>query len=263
MIRRARHYPGCFGCGEANPIGLKLEGIEEDGTILITHDPPSHAQGGPGVVHGGYLAALADEAIGMATMTQATIPGMTRRLEVDYLAPAWTSKTLHLRSWVEDVTERKMIVFVEARSGDDESSCFKAKAICVRVPLETWVDVIVSQDADCIGGVFGGDLGNYFRWQLEFMKLVYDPSRVGSPITISLRLDDVEPACWILNAGLQELTAVEGDPQEFDAAFRGQVRDWQSLVKAKSVAAVEGLHGVVIQGEAQRLEELVKACTYR
>jgi uncharacterized protein (TIGR00369 family) len=56
----------CFGCGRNNPIGLKLR-FTRDGDSVHTEFTPDRAhQGWPGLLHGGILGTLLDEAMSNA-----------------------------------------------------------------------------------------------------------------------------------------------------------------------------------------------------
>jgi uncharacterized protein (TIGR00369 family) len=53
----------CFGCGRNNPIGLKLK-FKLEGDIIRTEFTPDRThQGWPGLLHGGILGTLLDEAM--------------------------------------------------------------------------------------------------------------------------------------------------------------------------------------------------------
>jgi uncharacterized protein (TIGR00369 family) len=56
----------CFGCGHNNPIGLKLKFIKDGDACRAEFIPSKDHQGWPGVVHGGILASLLDEAMSYA-----------------------------------------------------------------------------------------------------------------------------------------------------------------------------------------------------
>lgn len=56
----------CFGCGHNNPIGLKLKFTKDGDTCRAEFTPDKAHQGWPGVVHGGILASLLDEAMSYA-----------------------------------------------------------------------------------------------------------------------------------------------------------------------------------------------------
>jgi uncharacterized protein (TIGR00369 family) len=53
----------CFGCGRNNPIGLKLKFTRDGDTIRTEFTPDRTHQGWPGLLHGGILGTLLDEAM--------------------------------------------------------------------------------------------------------------------------------------------------------------------------------------------------------
>ena len=56
-------YPRCFGCGQENPIGLRLS-FDHDGDALVARFVPGEDhQGWPGIVHGGIIATLLYEVL--------------------------------------------------------------------------------------------------------------------------------------------------------------------------------------------------------
>ena len=59
----------CFGCGCNNPIGLKLKFAKDSDTVKTEYTPPRDFQGWPGLLHGGILACLLDEAMSHAAYT--------------------------------------------------------------------------------------------------------------------------------------------------------------------------------------------------
>ncbi len=65
------------------------------------------AEGPPGRVHGGAIAAVLDEAMGAAVwLSQNT--GYTLKLEVEFLSPTPLCKNLQLNAWVEKIRGRKI-----------------------------------------------------------------------------------------------------------------------------------------------------------
>jgi acyl-coenzyme A thioesterase PaaI-like protein len=52
----------CFGCGRNNPIGLKLKFVREGETVRADFIPDKLHQGWSGLLHGGILGLLLDEA---------------------------------------------------------------------------------------------------------------------------------------------------------------------------------------------------------
>ena len=78
----------CFVCGLENPIGLHLHIYETaPGEVESAYTAPDHFQGYPGVLHGGIVAAILDEAGGRALMGNDPMDlrfMFTAKLEVKY-----------------------------------------------------------------------------------------------------------------------------------------------------------------------------------
>jgi len=77
----------CFGCGEGNPGGLKLK-FKWDGKQAVAEFTPGEMHAGwPGVVHGGLLATMLDEAAGWSALERG-IDMVTAKMEVLFRNPA-------------------------------------------------------------------------------------------------------------------------------------------------------------------------------
>lgn len=78
----------CFGCGGANPGGMLLAfELDEDARHSIGRFRiPARYQGAKGLVHGGIVATLLDEAMGKLNYG-GKFPAMTAELRVNYLKP--------------------------------------------------------------------------------------------------------------------------------------------------------------------------------
>jgi uncharacterized protein (TIGR00369 family) len=77
----------CFGCGQANLIGLRLEFLlASDGTVVCPVTVPDAFEGNPGLLHGGVIATLLDEAMSKS-MRAKGLTAMTRHIEIDYRLP--------------------------------------------------------------------------------------------------------------------------------------------------------------------------------
>ena len=77
----------CFVCGVENPIGLHLKFYETaPGEVTADLNLPNIYQGYPGIVHGGVIAAMLDEAAGRAHMGPVDAPRFmfTARLDIRY-----------------------------------------------------------------------------------------------------------------------------------------------------------------------------------
>ena len=81
----------CFGCGEANPVGLHLRFfLAEDGTVVCDIAVPDTYEGPRGYVHGGIIATLLDETMSKAVRSHGVV-AMTRHMEVEYRRPVPSS----------------------------------------------------------------------------------------------------------------------------------------------------------------------------
>ena len=61
---------GCMACGAANPIGLGLVFAEEGDAVRAEFTPLAWHQGYDGLVHGGIIAMLLDEAMAQALLAR-------------------------------------------------------------------------------------------------------------------------------------------------------------------------------------------------
>lgn len=61
-------YSRCFGCGNDNPIGLKLRFEKTDSGVVASFTAKEQYQGWPGFLHGGIAACLLDEAMSYAAL---------------------------------------------------------------------------------------------------------------------------------------------------------------------------------------------------
>lgn len=93
----------CFGCGAANPEGLRLRFDVDEGrrSAEATFTPRPEHQGYTGVTHGGIIATLLDEAM-LKLCWELGIPAVTARLEVELKRPAPVGEELRVRGWIVD-----------------------------------------------------------------------------------------------------------------------------------------------------------------
>jgi len=128
------HDPSCWGCGE-NAVGIALPVPEADGLeeyeAYVSFD--ERHQGGPGLVHGGLVAAALDEACGLLA-TWYRFPTVTARIFVRYRRPVPINTELLLRAELEWARGRR--IHVRGRLTDGDESLAEARAAFLHVPLE-------------------------------------------------------------------------------------------------------------------------------
>jgi len=90
-------------------------------------------QGGPGLVHGGFVAAALDEACGLLA-TWYRFPAVTGRIFVRYRRPVPINAELLVRAELESERGRRM--HVRGELGDGGEILAEARGAFVHVPLE-------------------------------------------------------------------------------------------------------------------------------
>jgi acyl-coenzyme A thioesterase PaaI-like protein len=135
---------GCFICGLANPIGLKMVFHEDQQKNLVRADltVPETYRSYPGVVHGGIVATILDETSGRAIMSERTRAQVgedpffaTARIEVRYRQAAPTNTPLVAVGWVEQLGPNRSRVKGELRLRDG-TVLAECTSLVVRPPSE-------------------------------------------------------------------------------------------------------------------------------
>jgi acyl-coenzyme A thioesterase PaaI-like protein len=89
------------------PVRLHVEEGDEGQVVIageVTFGPAY--EGPPGHCHGGWVAAMFDEALGFAQLA----PGFTAYLHVNYRRPTPLNTKLDIKAWVDNVEGRKRLV---------------------------------------------------------------------------------------------------------------------------------------------------------
>src|SRR5215218_3749618 len=76
----------CFGCGDDNPIGLHLRFTPDGEGVIASFVPGPEHQGFDGVVHGGIICSVLDEAMAWAT-AHAGVWAVTGEMRVRFRKP--------------------------------------------------------------------------------------------------------------------------------------------------------------------------------
>lgn len=103
--------------GISNPLAPPLNVWFADG---VTHGRATLGwayEGPPGSVHGGFVAALFDQFMGVAQASGGQ-PGMTGTLSTRYHRRTPLNTELHFRGWVEKIEGRKTFVHAEIHAGE-------------------------------------------------------------------------------------------------------------------------------------------------
>jgi uncharacterized protein (TIGR00369 family) len=123
----------CFACGRQNPIGLQLRFARVDDGVRAHYRPRAEDAGFPGVLHGGVLVTLLDEAMAWAMYSEAYALGVTAKMDIRYRRPAQLDDTLVLTGRVTRVRGRRIEVAATIDSAAGER-LVEAAALFLRVP---------------------------------------------------------------------------------------------------------------------------------
>jgi acyl-coenzyme A thioesterase PaaI-like protein len=105
-------YDGrCFGCGADNAEGLQMKFEPRDAASVCEFEVPPRFQSWAGMIHGGVVALMLDEAAGWAAW-HAGHPGVTGRLEVKFRLPLRVGDRVRVTGRVESV--RRTLVYTTA-----------------------------------------------------------------------------------------------------------------------------------------------------
>jgi acyl-coenzyme A thioesterase PaaI-like protein len=92
-----RDASSCFVCGQTNPIGLRVKFAVQDGRVVGQFTPSDLHVGFAGIVHGGILAAVLDDALAAIGYYQGE-PTVTARLAVRFRRPARPGEPLTVQA---------------------------------------------------------------------------------------------------------------------------------------------------------------------
>jgi uncharacterized protein (TIGR00369 family) len=102
----------CFACGQQNENGLRLQPAASAGRAVLHWTPPPHYQGFAGVLHGGVIATLLDEAMAHAALSLVG-RAPTAELSLQFLKPVMTERELEIRAEVRERRRRILVVGAE------------------------------------------------------------------------------------------------------------------------------------------------------
>lgn len=255
------HYPLCFGCGESNPISMGITAYCKGNQLWAEWTPPSNAEGGPGVVHGGYLAAAVDEIQALLASSVAQVPAMTATIEVSYRSPVLTNHVVAIEAEVVEQDGRKFHITMRGTDRDSSKLCFEGKGLYIAVRTSYWRSQMRKQGIHLSEREFtAGDVSSLFSWHVQWLLDSYMPRKPVDPASVLVEFSDVKPSRWsmrIEDSGLQ----IDSDPEldePPDASIAIRFSTWQAILKDRANPAVliRSLGGRV-DGEEVALDRLV------
>lgn len=143
------HY--CFGCGRHNPIGFHLTFERErrsDGSpgVVTGYRPRPEDQGFPGIMHGGLLSLLLDEAMGWA-MYADRVFAVTAKMETRFRRRTGVDAPLLVRAHITRRRGRRIEVAAEILA-EDGGVLVEASGLFLRMDADTEAAALASFGAD-------------------------------------------------------------------------------------------------------------------
>jgi acyl-coenzyme A thioesterase PaaI-like protein len=142
------YYPDdvshCYGCGRLNEQGLQIKSYWDGDEAVCTFTPRPCHTAIAGYVYGGLIASLIDchstgtasaaayRAQGRAMDTEPPLRFVTASLHVDYLRPTPIEGPLELRSRVQEIKGRKVVIATDLWVRGE--LCARGQVVAVQMP---------------------------------------------------------------------------------------------------------------------------------
>jgi acyl-coenzyme A thioesterase PaaI-like protein len=125
---RARPQSACFVCGQDNPQGLRIRYRRQDnGEVTAMWTPSAALEGFRGVVHGGIVSTVLDEAMSKA-VAAGGCEALTAELRVRFRRRVASGGVYLIRGWIVDRGKRliKTEAVLSARDGTEHAHAWAA-----------------------------------------------------------------------------------------------------------------------------------------
>jgi uncharacterized protein (TIGR00369 family) len=131
-MKELKDNDACYVCGRKNPLGLAVDFMIAPETRSITADftPSRGHQGYEGIVHGGILSALLDEAMAKLAFSLG-IPAVTAEMTVKFKSPAAPGDRLTVSGRLLEEAHR--LIQAEARVQRGTVTIAEAKGKLLRI----------------------------------------------------------------------------------------------------------------------------------
>jgi acyl-coenzyme A thioesterase PaaI-like protein len=127
--------------GGSNPMGLGGYLWREGDAAAMQVTLGKAFEGVPGRAHGGIVAALIDETMGLVLAVNDVL-AFTVQLDITYLAPAPIDQAIIARAWLERRDGRKL--FISARVQANDTDVASAKALFLAVDPARFLEGITA-----------------------------------------------------------------------------------------------------------------------
>lgn len=124
-------YANCFVCGEANPIGMKLDFEYSEEAAWTWFDSPAGYEGYHGVIHGGIIATILDEVMAKVILSK-NLVAVTADMNIRYRKPLPIGKRVKATGFI--TLQKTRTLHTEASLTDEEGNIYaESKAVYIVV----------------------------------------------------------------------------------------------------------------------------------
>lgn len=130
----------CFGCGPANPKGLRIRSFAQGDEVVADWRPEPHHQAFAGVLNGGIVGALLDchsnwtaaHALMQQRGIDAPPPVVTAEFHVKLRAPTPLDQTLHLSARPVQIDGDKVVVEATLSTSEKVTASCRGTFVAVK-----------------------------------------------------------------------------------------------------------------------------------
>lgn len=134
-------FDGCWVCGQSNPAGFRIRLQVRDSVVTAEFAPQAEHSGYGGVVHGGVLSALLDEAMAWAACVRARRFCLAAELQVRFIKPVPPRRILVVKATASE-GQHRLINASAILSGTDGTAYARSAGRFVPMPLEDSLRVV-------------------------------------------------------------------------------------------------------------------------
>jgi acyl-coenzyme A thioesterase PaaI-like protein len=128
--------------GAANPMGLDAQLWREGDVAYMRVTLGKAFEGAPGRAHGGVVAALLDEVMGLMNVIHGAM-AFTAQLDITYHAPTPVGEPIVARAWLARGDGRKQ--FVEATLHAGDVLVASASALFITIDRSTFLEQLITE----------------------------------------------------------------------------------------------------------------------
>lgn len=129
--------------GAANPMGLAALLWRDEDVACMQVTLGKAFEGAPGRAHGGVVAALLDEVMGLMNVIHGSM-AYTAQLDITYVAPTPVGEPIVARAWLAGQDNRKQ--FVEATLHADDVLVASAKGLFISIDRFAFLEHILAAE---------------------------------------------------------------------------------------------------------------------